>query len=170
MILIFILLHVTCGFPLYNFLSKLPHRGMAGTKVVAVLCLSLTLLAPLARAQKPTWNDATFDTSIDRRNDWCEIMGKVYNGTVALRDALRGKKLSISMPNPATYSPAGFVNVDAEGSILQGKEGGFIVEILDELARRAGCTWRESYATFDEPEKFDKSWTDLLVSNRCACF
>lgn len=68
------------------------------------------------------------------------------------------------MPNPSTYSPAGFVNVDSEGSILEGKEGGFLVEVLDELAERAGFTWRESYAVFDEPEKFDKTWTELVVS------
>jgi hypothetical protein len=143
---------------------------MAGPRAVALLCLCLTLLAPLARAQKPTWNDVTFDTSLDRRNDWCESMRKVYNGTLAIRDALRGKKLSISMPNPATYTPAGFVNADAEGSIPEGTEGGFVVEILDELARRAGFTWRESYAIFDEPENFNKTWTDLAVSKCCVCF
>ena len=142
---------------------------MAGTKVLAVLCLSLTLLAPLARAQKPTWNDVTFDESIDRRNDWCKIMSNVYNGTLDLRDVLRGAKLSISMPNPATYSPKGFVNADAEGSILTGKEGGLVPELLDELANRAGFTWRESYAVFDEPEKFDKTWTELVVSKCCLC-
>ena len=81
-----------------------------------------------------------------------------------MKDVLRGAKLTVSMPNPLTYSPAGFVNADSEGSILQGQEAGFVVEILDELAKRAGFTWRESYAIFDDPEAFDKTWTELVVS------
>ena len=89
----------------------------------------------------------------------------VYNGTLNVKDVLRGMKLTVSMPNPLTYSPAGFVNVDSEGSILQGQEAGFVVEVLDELAKRAGFTWRDSYAIFDAPEEFGKTWTELVVSN-----
>lgn len=88
----------------------------------------------------------------------------VYNGTLNVKDVLRGAKLTVSMPNPFTYTPAGFVNADSEGSILQGQEAGFVVEVLDELAKRAGFTWRESYAIFDDPEAYDKTWTDLVVS------
>ena len=51
---------------------------------------------------------------------------------------MRGVKLAISLPNAATYSPAGFVNVDSQGLIREGKEGDFLVEILGELAKRAG--------------------------------
>jgi hypothetical protein len=88
----------------------------------------------------------------------------VYNGTLSIRDVLRGRKLSVSMPNPATYSPIGFINMDSQGGIPQGREAGFIPELLDELARRAGFTWRESYALFEGPDAFGKTYTDLLVS------
>jgi hypothetical protein len=37
-----------------------------------------------------------------------------------------------------------------------------MIEVLDEVARRAGFTWRESYSIFYDPEKYGKSWTDLL--------
>ena len=87
-----------------------------------------------------------------------------------MKDVLRGAKLTVSMPNPLTYSPAGFVNVDSEGSIPQGQEAGFLAEILDELASRAGFTWRESYATFDDPDSFGKTWTDLAVGILQRCF
>ena len=33
------------------------------------------------------------------------------NGTLGFRDVMRGKKIAVSLPNPATYSPKGFVNV-----------------------------------------------------------
>ena len=36
------------------------------------------------------------------------------------------------------------------------------LQILDEVAARAGFTWRNSYSTFDDPEKYGKTWTDLL--------
>ncbi len=52
---------------------------MLGARAAAVPALLLVLaaaLAPLARAQKPTWNDVTFDPSIDRRNDWCPLMAQ----------------------------------------------------------------------------------------------
>ena len=53
--------------------------AMAGAKAAAVPALLLVFVAaltPLARAQKPTWNDVTFDTSIDRRNNWCPLMAQ----------------------------------------------------------------------------------------------
>ena len=39
---------------------------------------------------------------------------------------------------------------------------GFMVEILDEVAKRAGFTWRDSYSLFRDPEKLGKTWTDLV--------
>jgi hypothetical protein len=43
------------------------------------------------------------------------------------------------------------------------KHTGFMIEVLDEVARRAGFTWRNSYTFFEAPETYGKSWTDLLL-------
>ena len=90
-------------------------------------------------------------------------MRAVSNQTLQLRDVMRGVQLSVSLPNPATYSPAGFVNIDESGAIKTGQEAGFMVEILDEVAARAGFTWRQSFAFFQDPDDFGKSWTDLVT-------
>jgi len=130
----------------------------------ALLAIAVLLLHSLAHAngQKPTWADVTFDPAVNRRGDWCPQMIAVNNGTMNLRDVMRGIKLSISIPDPIGYTPVGFVNVDADGAIMIEKEGGFMIEVLDELARRAGFTWRDSFAFFSTPESFGKTWTELV--------
>ena len=51
-----------------SFLSQ-----MAAKRGVGLLCIAAIMT--LTQAQKPTWNDVTFDPSVDRRNDWCLKMG-----------------------------------------------------------------------------------------------
>ena len=75
---------------------------------------------------------------------------------------MKGVQLTVSLPNPASYSPAGFVNVDESGAIKTEQEAGFMIEILDEVAARAGFTWRQSFAFFADPEDYGKTWTDLV--------
>jgi hypothetical protein len=45
-----------------------PSSRATAKAFVLVACLA----AQLARAQRPTWNDVTFDPSVDRRNNWCD--------------------------------------------------------------------------------------------------
>lgn len=87
-------------------------------------------------------------------------MREVSNGTLSLRDVMRGVQLSVSFPG--SPSPPGFLNYDENGAIPEGKGAGFMIEILDEVASRAGFTWRNSWTKFDDPEKYDKTWTELL--------
>ena len=86
-----------------------------------------------ALAQPPTWNDTTFDPEVKRRFDWCGRMRQVSAGAMNVRDVMRGVNLSVSLPDAKTYSPAGFINVDENGAIKEGKAAGFMVEILDEV-------------------------------------
>ena len=87
----------------------------------------------LALAQPPRWNDTTFDPEVKRRFDWCERMRQVSAGAMSVRDVMRGVNLSVSLPDARTYSPVGFVNIDENGAIKEGKAAGFMVEILDEV-------------------------------------
>lgn len=72
-------------------------------------------------------------------------------------------QVSLSLPNPKGYTPAGFITADSSGAILAGKNGGLLVELLDELSNRAGFTWRQSFALFEAPEAFGKTWTELAM-------
>jgi len=81
-------------------------------------------------------------------------MHQVNNRTLSLRDAMRGVKVSVSFPREP--SPTGFINMDESGAIKTGKEAGFMIEILDAVAERAGFTWRSSYALYDLPDQFGK--------------
>lgn len=122
------------------------------------------LLASAAEAGRlPTWSDRTFDPLVARRTNWCPQMGRVLNNTVRMRDALRGARLAISVPNPVGYAPTGFINYDQDGALLTGQDAGFLIEILDELAKRAGFTWRDSFSYFDDPSKYNRTWTDLVL-------
>ena len=57
---------------------------------------------------------------------------------------------------------AGLINVDATGGIREGAGAGLMVTVLDEVAKRAGFTWRNSYAVFADPELSGKTWTELV--------
>ena len=64
-------------------------------------------------------------------------MRQVSNGTLALKDVMRGVQLAISFPSAP--SPAGFANFDENGAIPEGKEGGFMIEVLLPLCVSARC-------------------------------
>ena len=49
-------------------------------------------------------------------------MRHVNNGTMGLRDAMRGVKVSVSFPREP--SPTGFINMDENGAIKRGKDAG----------------------------------------------
>jgi len=51
-------------------------------------------------------------------------MRAVSNGTLQLRDVMRGGRLSVSLSNPATSSPTGFINADENGHLKTGKDAG----------------------------------------------
>jgi len=57
---------------------------------------------------------------------------------------MRGRSVSVSLPNPVGYVPEGFINAHKNGSIMLAPDAGFLIEVLDEVASRAGFTWRGS--------------------------
>ena len=59
--------------------------------------------APRARGQAPTWTDKTFDTAVDRRNNWCPLMARVNNGTLAMREVMRGRQVTICISQSCAH-------------------------------------------------------------------
>ncbi|KAL3929982.1 MAG: hypothetical protein SGBAC_011966 [Bacillariaceae sp.] len=75
-----------------------------------------------------------------------------------LEDVLRGLKLNVVV---GAYAGSYF-NYNNETGIQP--YGGIVAEIMDELAERAGFTWRDSFGIYDVPSGgVNETWTDLLV-------
>ena len=80
-------------------------------------------------------------------------------GSVALRDALRGISLSSILPGPEGFEE--YFTLDSSGALT---DEGTLTEILDEASRRGGFAWRSTYGFFTPPKTGDNfTWTDCLV-------
>lgn len=98
-----------------------------------------------------------YNSDVSNRQNFCQENSDVQSDTIELRDALVGRTLNVGivLENP-------FVNYvnGTEGITLE--TPGVMIEIWDELAKRAGFSWRDSFAFYNTPSG-DKDWTDLLL-------
>ncbi|KAL3942940.1 MAG: hypothetical protein SGBAC_002968 [Bacillariaceae sp.] len=94
------------------------------------------------------------------RQDVCDRYHAFQNGTVELKDALQGMKLNVLM---GAYKGSYF-NYDDENGI-NAVYPGIAASLMDELARRAGFTWRSSFGIFTDPRgaAYNETWTDVLT-------
>jgi len=86
----------------------------------------------------------------------CDRYEAFDNGTLALEDGLNGLQLSLAM---AAYKGAYF-NYDEETGIDK-EYPGMQAVVLDELARRGGWTWRQSFGITTSPPG-NHTWVELL--------
>ncbi|KAL3942941.1 MAG: hypothetical protein SGBAC_002969 [Bacillariaceae sp.] len=96
----------------------------------------------------------------DYRQDVCDQYNAFQNGTVQLKDALRGMKLNVLM---GAYNGSYFNYNDEDG--INGQYPGIAASLMDELALRAGFTWRSSFGIFTDPRgaAYNETWTDVLT-------
>lgn len=113
-----------------------------------------------AAKQKP-WIKAAYDTApftpgVTHQQNVCEYYKMYHNGTVPLRDALNGLALRpiIGTGEYFPYSKEHGMDPD---------DPGILVDILDELADRAGFTWRTSFAVNYFPISDNSTYTDNLL-------
>ena len=98
-----------------------------------------------------------YDSSVSYRQNFCQENSDVQSETIELRDALSGRTLNVGIVLGNAF--VNFVN-DTEG--IDGNDPGVMIEIWDELAKRAGFSWKDSFAFLNTPSG-DKDWTDLLL-------
>mmetsp|Transcript_33890 Transcript_33890/g.82185 ORF Transcript_33890/g.82185 Transcript_33890/m.82185 type:complete len:640 (-) Transcript_33890:133-2052(-) len=99
-----------------------------------------------------------FTNGVSHRQNVCDRYHALNNDTIALEDVLRGLKLNAVF---GAYSGSYF-NYNNETGIQP--YGGIVAEIMDEMASRAGFTWRDSFGIYDVPSGGEnETWTDLLV-------
>jgi hypothetical protein len=95
-----------------------------------------------------------FNTSQIFRQDFCSIHGKVDRGELLMQEGLRGVAI-----RPMIRINQYFNFIDGK---IDEDYPGIIAVLLDEICRRAGCTWRDTYATHGRPAE-GISFTELLL-------
>ena len=129
--------------------------------------LAVSVLTAQAQ-ESPKYNVKKFDRSVSYRTNVCDRQALLYNGTVELPDALRGLELSVGITNYSTGKEQFFFSL--EKNEIPVEYPGYFAIILDEVARRAGFTWRNSFGVYpprnnetDIVDGVEQSWTDILI-------
>lgn len=91
------------------------------------------------------------------RQNVCQRQTAYANGETTLADALEGMKLR------AVLGETQYFRLNRETGALDEDYPGLQPIILDELARRAKFTWRDSYAVVAETPVGGKTYTELLL-------
>lgn len=123
-----------------------------------------TIIPYVQAQQKPFTTVQKFDTSVSYRNNFCDRQRQLWDGNITFPEALRGLNLTVAITNYQTGKEQ-FLFSLKNGRIPE-KEPGFFAVILDEVARRAGFSWRDSFFAYEPRNQTtdgDKSWTDILL-------
>jgi hypothetical protein len=128
-----------------------------------ILIVDLHVLEALGQ-EAPSIFVKKFDTSKTYRTHVCERQRLVWNGSVLLPDALRGLNITVGLPDYEFDTSTDVLSRLLNGRINQNNPG-VMVEIMDEVARRAGFYWRNSFGTFtpiNSSQDGNMTWSDLL--------
>jgi hypothetical protein len=114
--------------------------------------------------ERPSLQAAKFSSSQGFRTNVCDRQFEVTMGNRSLRDGLIDMKLTVAITNYQVPSEDQLFSLDKTTGGIKKDDPGLFVVLMDELARRAGFSWRESYAAIDPLSSVDgnKTWTDLL--------
>ena len=107
--------------------------------------------------EKPTLTLDWFNYSRSLRQSVCERQAQIDNSTLQHRNALSGLNLSTCL-----YMDNRYFRFDEDGAI-DAEYPGLIGVLMDELAKRGGFAWRNSFGIFNNsnlPE--DRDFSDLL--------
>lgn len=81
--------------------------------------------------------------NVTHRSKLCSINEKVISGEVELSKALQGLELALGITDYSTEYMREYIKFNAEGG-LDAETPRLFPTLLDELASRAGFTWRNS--------------------------
>jgi len=143
-------------------LSSRPPAASDYMSAMPMRALLVALLLQLAVAQQaPFYNTRKFDRSVNNRHDFCQQHLLLFNNSIAVKDALRGLELSVVFGSSNRYNFA----LDARGRLIEDGYPGLYVVLMDELAERAGFSWRNSFGvapSLNASTDGNKTWTDYL--------
>jgi Ligand-gated ion channel len=128
--------------------------------------LLIIVSLPLSLAQEsPSIFVNKFDYTRTFRTNVCKRQREIWNGQRTLPDALSGLNLTVAFTDDAS-SDKRFTLFGLLDGRIDELDPGLLVVILDEIARRAGFQWRNSFGTYnpiDIEVDGNKTWTDILL-------
>ena len=152
---------ISCG----RIMSRRPWT----TAVVALwlfTCLCCRNCRVANGQEQPFTTVQKYDQTVSYRTNVCDRQLQLYNGTLVLPDALRGLNLTVSITNYVSGIERVFFSLDPTTNKIDETNPGVFALILDELAIRAGFTWRNSFVThlpLDPVTETNRTWTDILT-------
>ena len=87
------------------------------------------------------------------QNNFCPLHEKVEDSVLNRRDVLKGINISVGLQNYVLNSETGKPDVNNPY---------IAVAVFDELSKRAGFQWRDSFEIVDPPSA-NQTWTDVLI-------
>jgi len=127
--------------------------------------LHVILFCGVILAQEmPFFTVQKFDRSYMHRQNLCERQRLLFEGNVSLENALGGLDLNVVMTDYTGTEDDFFFSLNERGEI-RAEDPGIFVVLLDEIARRAGFRWRDSFGlvkALNSEEDGNKTWADLL--------
>ena len=155
-------------------------------RLLSSLCLafiSLVAVPPPVHAattpgpgQVATLTVRPFDRSVSFRQDFCPQYRRIIAGaedndntnnstastsSLELKNALNGVELHVLLQYGDNFPYFNYDNVTG----IDPENPGLVVQILDEIAKRANFTWRNSFGVYNAAldKGADRSWTELLL-------
>ena len=130
----------------------------------------LLFYALTCSSQEPPMDGPTDFKDVNYRTDVCDRQQQLFEGKIELRDALRGLDLSVYITKSTDLTWERVLFSLTEQQTIPKKRPGLVAVLLDELARRAKFSWRNSFvASSDSLETStsntnnNNTWTDLLL-------
>jgi hypothetical protein len=126
--------------------------------LLLVLLLTVTWI-PAVRGiggELMAYTTTPLDKNVTHRQNVCDRYEKFREGKVELRLALEGLKLK------PLIRTGDYFHYDAVTGIDRA-DPGLMADLLDEVARRAGFTWRDSFGVQVDPVSVNMTFTEMLL-------
>lgn len=113
--------------------------------------------------QSPRYRIPAFNSTVSVRTNLCGRQRSNEAGNITLARSLEGLELSVVFLNYSDPTDSLLFTLN-EGDIIDPTHPLLLVTVMDELAQRAGFTWRNSFAVTEPLAKrgSNKTYTDLL--------
>ena len=131
--------------------------------VMMLILLFLATLTIVSAQEAPSFATEKFNETALHRADLCERHRQLYSGNMTLQDALNGLNLSVVLTDYTDSTDKLLFALNEDG-VIDPNEVPLFAKILDELGRRAGFSWRNSFGvvtTIDSLEEGSRDYSDL---------
>lgn len=112
------------------------------------------------------YKEGSNTTGVSFRTDFCNLnlTDQINDGSVNLRSALKGLNLTVQMSYDPSY--VNYLNKEDENGFkfIDPDDPGILINIMDEVARKAEFSWRDSWHWM-KPPSGNITWTELFVES-----